>query len=93
MDQITVGDAPSRADDLRLMEQVSGDHVSTSRNSDQSTAPAKVGRRRKVARGIAHGVSWGVAIPLVLFLGFYLFLLVRPIPLPFVGSQARAMVL
>ncbi|MCF6302618.1 MAG: hypothetical protein L3J13_05385, partial [Devosiaceae bacterium] len=98
MDKIIVGDAPSRADDLRLMEQVSGDQVSgdqvsTSRNSDQSTAPAKVGRRRKVARGIAHGVSWGVAIPLVLFLGFYLFLLVRPIPLPFVGSQARAMVL
>lgn len=50
-------------------------------------------KRKSPGRRVVHGVSWVVAIPVLLFLVAYLFLLVRPLPLPFVGNQARAMVL
>ncbi len=92
LDKATGGDTPPRNGAVRPDDGASIIHDTTDLPKSTAGLPKSL-RRRKVVKGVAHGVSWGVAVPMLAFLVFYLILLVRPIPLPFVGNQARAMVL
>ncbi|MCF6327911.1 MAG: hypothetical protein L3J21_11560, partial [Devosiaceae bacterium] len=62
-------------------------------SAPNSSAPRKQRPKKSRRRKFAYGVSWTFGVPVLLLLMFYLALLVAPIPVPFVGGQARAMVL
>ncbi len=84
VNQITGSDLDANAPEESALDQGGVEHSKTN-----VAKPAG----KSVHRKVAHGMSWFVAIPLLGFLVLYLALLVGPVPLPFVGGQARAMVL
>ncbi len=79
-------DAEGAGQNLQKQPALSG---SEPNSFDGRRLRPKKSRRRK----FAYGISWTVGVPVLILLMFYLALLVRPIPIPFVGGQARAMVL
>ncbi|VAW16165.1 hypothetical protein MNBD_ALPHA12-1287 [hydrothermal vent metagenome] len=66
--------------------------VENTNKADQKS-PAKSRVRKSRRRRAFHGVSLLVIFLSALLVILYLVLLVRPVPLPFVGQQVRAMVL
>lgn len=54
--------------------------------------PGKTVRKRSVAGRFGRIAAWVVGIPLVLFAALYLVLLIRPLPLPFLATQLRNIV-
>jgi len=58
-----------------------------------SVLPKPPVKKKSKRRRVAYGFSWLVGIPVLAFLLLYIALLINPVPVPFVGAQARAMVL
>lgn len=58
------------------------------------SAPHPTPRRKRSRRARAlRAVSWVIGLPIVSLLALWLILLVTPIPMPFVGGQARVLVM
>lgn len=54
--------------------------------------PGQTVRKRSAARTLSRIAAWFLGIPAVLALGLYIALLIHPIPLPFLSSQIRNLV-
>ncbi len=69
------------------------DTTAQERGAEPVVETAKRRRAGAGRRRVAWGVSWGILVPVLLLALAYAILLFRPLPVPFVGQQARAMVL
>ncbi|MBN9346533.1 MAG: hypothetical protein J0I48_10105, partial [Devosia sp.] len=55
--------------------------------------PGQTVRKRSVARTLSLAAAWLFGIPLTLAAALYVVLLIHPIPLPFISTQVRNLVI